>query len=128
MDSQDEAGKLEMISAEDAVFEVEAVAEEVRSAVERIKLLRERLRSTLPKAQANDAGRQLDELGVGLGEMVEEAVDDLRARLMEWGIPLDEVGCERCGSADFSRQDCQACNAVRSDGLDLARRLAGWTI
>jgi hypothetical protein len=120
--------KVELITAEDAVFEMEAVAGDAAKLAAQIKRLGERLRLTLPDSQANDVGRQLDELGAALHSLVDGAAARIRDCLMQWGIPLDDVACDRCGAPDFARQDCGSCCAIRSDGLLWARRLAGWMI
>lgn len=120
--------EVEFITAEDAVFEMEAVVGDAAKLAAQIKRLGERLRLTLPDSQANDVGRQLDELGAALHSLVDGAAAKIRDRLMEWGIPLDDVACDRCGAPDFARQDCGPCCAIRSDGLLWARRLAGWMI
>ena len=120
--------KIEFITAEDAVFEIEAVSGQTDMVVNAIKLLGERLRRTLPSSQGKDIGRQLDELAERMAAVVDGAVASIREQLMDWGVPGDDSECGRCGSPTFSGPDCEACNAIASDGLRLARRLGGWMV
>jgi hypothetical protein len=83
----------------------------------------------LPAGPAADVTRPIEDLSRRLREVVaEDQIDRVRDTIMEHGVPVDEVGCDPCGSADFSNEGCEACNAVRSDGTCLARRRAGWKV
>ena len=117
------------ISAEEALFTVEATQARVVSVADDLAQLAVNLRELLPAGPGADVTRPIDELAQRLRAVaINDLVESVRSQIMEHGLPIDEVCCTRCESADFSNQDCEACCAVRSDGRALARRLEGWIV
>jgi hypothetical protein len=121
-------GENSMITAEDAVFELERAAWRVEVAASALAALASRLQAVLPEGVAGDLARPIAELGRRLRTLADETVERVRADVMDIGVPLDDVACRSCDSATFAMEQCEACSAVRSDGLRLARRMAGWMV
>jgi len=115
------------IKIEEAIFAVDRALARGNAVADMLVELAWRLRAFLPSGPGADLTRPIDELARALRVLLATSVDGIRDQIMACGLPSDDVACTACSSLDFSNSDCGACAAVRSDGLQLDRRLSGWT-
>jgi len=115
------------IKIEEAVFAVDRALQRGNATADMLVELAWRLRAFLPSGPGSDLTRPIDELARAMRVLLATSVDGIRDRIMACGLPSDDTACTECGSLDFSNVDCGACAVVRSDGLQLARRMSGWT-
>jgi hypothetical protein len=117
------------VSTEQAIFTIDEAQARVESVADDLMQLVSNLRALLPEGSAADVTRPIEDLSQRIREAVAESrVERARGTIMDHGLPLDDVECASCGSADFSNDGCESCCSIRGDGLVLARRLAGWTV
>lgn len=115
------------VRIEEAAFAVDEAMCHVDGASRILETLSRRLQSFLPVGLKADLARSIDEIVVGL-RALKPLGDALRNEIMDSGMPSDDAACTSCGSVDFSNDGCEACAEVRSDGLRLATRMAGWNV
>jgi hypothetical protein len=117
------------VSAEQAMFAIEDAEARVLSVADDLNQLVSDLQALLPAGPAADVTRPIEDLSRRLRDVVaDNRIERVRGAIMDHGVPLDEIACAACGSANFSNEGCETCCAIRSDGVRLARGLAGWSV
>jgi len=119
---------MKAIKIEQTVFALDRALYHGNTAADWLGELAVTLRSFLPSGPASDLAKPIDDLARTIRVLLASSGPHIRESIMEYGLPSDDVACDACGSPDFTNAECKACAAVRSDGLQLARRLSGWRI